>query len=138
MKSFDDVRAGLEKRLGAEGWTIAFHQGRAAYSTLVFSHELSGDFHYSFRAQDFKQHDLDEFLARREFESVRNRPSELPHAAFIGHLRKMAGAQRWPPEAFIVIARSLGVYGLIGEGEADWLEDAGPAWRSDWEPMRAD
>ncbi len=125
MVDFDDLRAEVESR---HGRSVALWEEKG-WVALVFSHELSGSHSYQFRGSAFDRNALEGFLGSREFESVRARPRPLQHGPFIGHLRKMAGTGNWPPQVFDVIARSLGVYELLAEEEADCLRKAGPAWK---------
>jgi hypothetical protein len=73
---------------------------------------------------------FDEFLGNDEFELVRSRPSSLPHAVFLGKFRTLMAGMGGSPAIVAAVARLLESSGFLTSEEADWLETAGPAWKS--------
>ena len=109
------------------GWTVTAHEVDGA-EALDFDHPLSMSFGFGLRSNADDSERVRHFLSRREFEVIQDRPQTMPHEAFLGSLRKMAGSMKWPAHVVPTVARLLGTHELVTEQEADWLESAGAAW----------
>ncbi len=120
----------LKEQLEKDGWSVDLDTVDDV-EVMKISHDVSMPYSYTFEIDAIDQVRLDEFLDHREFNVVRERPTAMPHTAFIGEFRKMAGSMNWPTSVVTVSARLLGVHGFLTSDEADWLELAGPAWRTD-------
>src|SRR4051812_47160708 len=118
------IRTDLDDRLAPDGWSITLHEVDGAFH-IEFDHELSMPFAFGFgKDPEIDERRMTELLARAEFEVIRARPASVEHGPFLKNIRTMAGSMKWDPNVVAVVARSLGVHGLLPEAEADWLERA--------------
>jgi len=132
------VAAFVKERLEADGWRVEADLRLEHMANCTVRHELSTQAGFGIapdspddRAFAF----VERFLAHREFEVIARRPA-TPHASLIQRFRQTAQANRWPVETLEMAAWVLEEEGLLGEAEAEWLSEAGPAWsRKDLPPL---
>jgi hypothetical protein len=63
---------------------------------------------------------------RENFESSPS--AQIVHESLLGSIRVAARANQWEPSVVAIVARVLRHEGVLTDAEAEWLEEAGPAW----------
>ena len=121
----------LKARLEPDGWAISVREPSegANATTIKLSHPLSNPHGLAFFDDGSDQTAfVESALTDPEFEAIRARPTECPHASLLQRLRRSALANRWDPDVVAVVARVLRAENVLTADEAAWLEAAGPAW----------
>ena len=123
------VERELTSRLSADGWTVTVSMEHPPRIGMTFAHDLTATFFYSGdTSKPGFWNSVDAFLSKPEFDRIRERPTDAPHAALIRSLRENARGARWPNETLDVIANVLEGHDVLTAAEASWLRAAGPAW----------
>jgi hypothetical protein len=123
----------MNREFEADGWHVNLRRSSSGVPNaweLAVEHTLSGGHGLRLDAPD-PEADLQrvrDFFARREFEIVRDRPSEMPHLTLIGSLRQLLLGHSLDKSVAISLARVLHAHDVITLDEECWLEAAGPAW----------
>jgi hypothetical protein len=119
----------IAARLAEHGWTVALNSVKPPRFSISFEHPLTSDVILSLDSTtDSLQSNVERFLNRREFATVRAAPSEIPHAGLLRAIRENAKGLEWPPSVIERLALILGANGALTGDEAEWLETAGAAW----------
>jgi len=118
-------RAALE----ADGWTVEAGDIHEDWWSVSVDHPLSN--HSGFSGPMGRKDKSDRFIERclksREFRTITERP-EIVHEALIGQIRRAALTNSFDRRVVAIFARILRDQQLLTDEEAEWLEDAGPAW----------
>jgi hypothetical protein len=124
----------VRDRLRPDGWDVS--QGYTGeYFNIKLDHPLTSGFGFGFPNDD-DDHTafVERTLARREFRVIAERPDPIVHESLLGRIRVAAQANQWPHDVVAIVARVLRHEGVITDAEAEWLEDAGPAWTEEDAP----
>jgi hypothetical protein len=127
-----DAEAGIldavKEALQGDGWTVEGFDRGGSFALRV-DHALSGGYtvYFNREAADNLER-LRAFLDKFEFDAVRERPAETPHATLLSSLRQAATGLSWDKESVVALSRILLAHGVLEIEEATWLEYAGPSW----------
>jgi hypothetical protein len=127
-----DTESGIlntaREALDRDGWTVELLDRGDSFA-LRIEHALSGGHTLYFpRSVSDGIERLNTLLDRFEFDAIRERPAETPHAPLLSSLRQAAKGMRWDKESLAALSRVLLAHGVLSPEEAAWLEYAGPAW----------
>jgi hypothetical protein len=118
----------VRDRLRRDGWAVG--QGYTGeYFNIKLQHPLTSGFGFGFpNDEDDHTAFVERALAAREFRVIAERPDPIVHESLLGSIRVAARANQWEPSVVAIVARVLRHEGVLTDAEAEWLEEAGPAW----------
>jgi hypothetical protein len=120
----------LRGELAPYGWSVETGAGTGGRTKVMVEHVLTGPFTLLFDPGEDLTPDGDlvqRFLNLREFELVRDRPAEFPHAGLVGKLRELALGMGLDANTVVALANVLQEFDVLTWQEADWLRSAGPS-----------
>jgi hypothetical protein len=116
----------LRARLETDGWRV-----KAEVDGVSVEHDLSCSRGLHMREDDDASQiavRVTRLLDEREFEVIRCRPHETPHAELIKALRMASMGLQWPGTVVPMVAHILAACDVLDQAEADWLYEAGATW----------
>lgn len=130
LREAQSIAKTAESALAADGWRVHTEESEISYE-IVLQHPLIGRLDFSAKressASQFATRLTEALGTRREFQVVRARPAEIPHAETMRQVRVKAKIAGWDDADLRHVCELLLAIGALDEAEAAWIRASGPA-----------